>query len=155
MSGNGRKTPPLVADKRTRAAAKPTKGRTPTRGKVSKRGKAKPTKRTGRRGGGGGRGGIIGFFRSIFRWIFRLLFKAFAAGATVVVLIVGIATYYFYSTLPPLEDLLDGRTRGSVTMLDRYGEVFAWRGDQFGGQVTAETVAPEFIGEYLGYLNGL
>ncbi|MDF0596044.1 transglycosylase domain-containing protein [Psychromarinibacter halotolerans] len=142
MSGNGRKTPPLVADKRTRAAAKPTKGRTPTRGKVSKRGKAKPTKRTGRRGGGGGRGGILGFFRSIFRWIFRLLFKAFAAGATVVVLIVGIATYYFYSTLPPLEDLLDGRTRGSVTMLDRYGEVFAWRGDQFGGQVTAETVAP-------------
>ena len=119
MSGNGRKTPPLVADKRTRAAAKPTKGRTPARGKASKRAKAKPTKRTGRRGGGG----ILGFFRSIFRWIFRLLFKAFAAGATVVVLIVGIATYYFYSTLPPLEDLLDGRTRGSVTMLDRYGEV--------------------------------
>ncbi len=142
MSGNGRKTPPLVADKRSRAAAKPKKGRTPARGKASARGKSKPSKRTNRRKGGGGRGGILGFFGSVFRWILRLLFKVFAAGATVVVLIVGVATWYFYTTLPPLEDLLDGRTRGSVTMLDRYGEVFAWRGDQFGGQVTAETVAP-------------
>ena len=27
-------------------------------------------------------------------------------------------------------------------LLDRQGEVFAWRGDQFGGVVTAETVSP-------------
>ena len=46
------------------------------------------------------------------------------------------------STLPPVESLLDGRARGSVTLLDRDGRVFAWRGDQFGGVVTADTVSP-------------
>jgi hypothetical protein len=38
------------------------------------------------------------------------------------------------SNFPPLTDLLDGRARGSVTMLDRNGEVFAWRGETFGGR---------------------
>ena len=46
-----------------------------------------------------------------------------------------------YTTIPPLNELLDGRARGSVTMLDREGEVFAWRGDQFGGVVTADSVS--------------
>ena len=31
--------------------------------------------------------------------------------------------------------------RGSVTLLDRDGDVFAWRGDQFGGVVTADSVS--------------
>ena len=53
----------------------------------------------------------------------------------------GIVVYY-YSTLPPVAQIADGRVRGSVTMLDRSGDVFAWRGDQFGGIVTASTVAP-------------
>jgi len=44
--------------------------------------------------------------------------------------------------LPNLSTLLDGRARGSVTLLDRDDKVFAWRGDQFGGVVTATTVAP-------------
>jgi 1A family penicillin-binding protein len=39
-------------------------------------------------------------------------------------------------------DLVDGRARGSVTMMDARGEVFAWRGDQFGGVITANTVSP-------------
>jgi len=47
-----------------------------------------------------------------------------------------------FSTLPPVEDLLDGRERGSVVMQDRDGEVFAWRGDQFGGQVRVGEVSP-------------
>ncbi|MFP4274860.1 MAG: transglycosylase domain-containing protein, partial [Paracoccaceae bacterium] len=36
----------------------------------------------------------------------------------------------------------DGRARGSVTLLDKDREVFAWRGDQFGGAVTADSVSP-------------
>ena len=43
---------------------------------------------------------------------------------------------------PRSRALLDGRSRGSVTLLDRDGAVFAWRGEQFGGQITAETVSP-------------
>jgi penicillin-binding protein 1A len=38
--------------------------------------------------------------------------------------------------------VVDGRARGSVTMLDREGEVFAWRGETFGGMITAESVSP-------------
>ena len=46
------------------------------------------------------------------------------------------------SKLPPVTDLLDGRARGSVTLLDRNGEVFAWRGETFGGQIDAQHVSP-------------
>ncbi|MDK3074013.1 PBP1A family penicillin-binding protein [Sedimentitalea sp. JM2-8] len=49
---------------------------------------------------------------------------------------------YIYTTLPDVTALLDGRARGSVTMLDRNGDVFAWRGDQFGGVITTDTVSP-------------
>ncbi len=56
--------------------------------------------------------------------------------------LLGAAVAYFYVTLPSASELLDGRTRGSVTILDRDGKVFAWRGDQFGGQISADTVAP-------------
>ena len=49
---------------------------------------------------------------------------------------------YFAVGLPKFTDLIDGRAKGSVTLLDRHGKVFAWRGDQFGGIVTAESVSP-------------
>ncbi|MGB0904497.1 MAG: transglycosylase domain-containing protein, partial [Mangrovicoccus sp.] len=57
-------------------------------------------------------------------------------------LVVGGAVAVEYSGLPELSDLMDGRTRGSVTLLDRSGEVFAWRGDQFDGGISATTVSP-------------
>jgi penicillin-binding protein 1A len=53
-----------------------------------------------------------------------------------------LATAYFYTTMPPLSELLDARARGSVTMLDKDGNVFAWRGETFGGIITAQTVSP-------------
>jgi 1A family penicillin-binding protein len=77
----------------------------------------------------------------MFRWIFRLIWKITWRITAVVVLVLSLAVGYFYTTLPPLEALLDGRARGSVTMQDRYGDVFAWRGDQFGGVVTADSVS--------------
>ena len=52
------------------------------------------------------------------------------------------AVLFYTATLPPVTALLDGRSRGSVTLLDRDGAVFAWRGEQFGGQITADTVSP-------------
>ena len=53
--------------------------------------------------------------------------------------IVGAATAYYAAGLPPADALLDGRDRGSVTLLDRNGEVFAWRGDQYGGDASNKT----------------
>lgn len=57
-------------------------------------------------------------------------------------LILALATFYFYTTLPPLAAMLDDRAQGSVTMMDRTGEVFAWRGETFGGAITAAAVSP-------------
>lgn len=62
--------------------------------------------------------------------------------ALIGLLILGAATAYYYAGLPDARVLMDDRIRNSITMLDRHSEVFAWRGDQFGGLVTAETVSP-------------
>ena len=60
----------------------------------------------------------------------------------VLTLIICIATLYFYSTLPLVKNLLDDRTRGSVTLLDDQGTPFAWRGETFGGDINANKVSP-------------
>jgi 1A family penicillin-binding protein len=57
-------------------------------------------------------------------------------------MIIAGAVAYFYTTLPEANALLDGRQRGSVTLLDADGRVFAWRGDQFGGMVSADAISP-------------
>lgn len=98
-------------------------------------------------------GGRESFLSVILRWIGKTLYKIMRwvvwaiwslawRGTAVVVIILGLTTLYNMSMLPPADELTDGRVRGSVTMSDRNGEVFAWRGDQFGGLVTVETVSP-------------
>ena len=74
-----------------------------------------------------------------------MVFAVAWRGAFLLALILFGFTFYYYSKLPPLSDLLDSRARGSVTMLDRYGEVFAWRGEQFGGAITPDTVSPHLL----------
>ncbi|MFT4716206.1 MAG: penicillin-binding protein 1A [Paracoccaceae bacterium] len=85
-------------------------------------------------------------FVALFAWMFGLLFRSIwwiGSRATIVgILIVGAFTAYYYTLLPPADDQVDGRSRGSVTMLDRDGAVFAWRGEQFGGLIRADTVSP-------------
>ncbi|PWK61392.1 membrane peptidoglycan carboxypeptidase [Roseicyclus mahoneyensis] len=60
-------------------------------------------------------------------------------------LLLGAATAYYYAQLPDLAAAVDARSRGSVTMLDRSGNVFAWRGDQFGGVIDPSTVSPHLV----------
>ncbi|MCL1627595.1 MULTISPECIES: transglycosylase domain-containing protein [Roseinatronobacter] len=90
------------------------------------------------------RGGnpISRFFRSALALIWRLTWGVVWRGMAMVMLILGLATFYFYTTLPPLAEMLDNRAQGSVTMIDREGEVFAWRGETFGGAITASNVSP-------------
>jgi 1A family penicillin-binding protein len=136
MSDQSKRKRPLVADKRypskgKAAAKKPAKKPAPKKPATKRKAVPKRAKR----------GGITGLFSAMFRWIFRLIWKITWRITAVVVLVLSLAVGYFYTTLPPLEALLDGRARGSVTMQDRYGDVFAWRGDQFGGVVTADSVS--------------
>ncbi|MEC7963222.1 MAG: PBP1A family penicillin-binding protein [Pseudomonadota bacterium] len=160
MSDSGRKKPPLVAERRygskpagksggktkgtaagrkpaatkraaSKSTAKPAPRKTPARKKPARR---KPAKSS--------RNPIVRFFRAIFGWLFRLIWAFTWRITALAMIVVGLAVGYVYSTLPEVTALLDGRANGSVVMTDRTGEVFAWRGDQFGGVVTADSVSP-------------
>ncbi|MCG7521658.1 transglycosylase domain-containing protein [Ruegeria sp. Ofav3-42] len=144
MTESRRRKTPLVADKRY-----PSKGRKPTATKraakpAGKKATARKTttrktarKKTRKTSGGGG-----GFFRRLFRWVWRVIWGVTWRMGAVAALLLALAVGVVYSTLPDVDALLDGRARGSVTLLDRDGKVFAWRGDQFGGVITADTVSP-------------
>lgn len=124
MSGsNGSRRPPLVADKRT----------PPKKASAPRKRSRKPEPK--RRGGGNP---VTWLFRTIVRLVWGIGWRV---GALATLAVAGAVAFYA-ATLPPVTSILDGRSRGSVTMLDRDGQVFAWRGEQFGGQITAETVSP-------------
>ena len=135
MAGSGKRGAPLVADRRYGGGAKKPAPQ-----------KAAPRPRRSAGGGRGGRGGprrglIRGLIGGLFRLIWRLVWGfTWRVGAVVAMILAG-ATFYFYASLPPVTDLLDARARGSVTLLDREGKVFAWRGETFGGQITSDTVS--------------
>ena len=79
----------------------------------------------------------------IIRTFFTLIWRVFWRGALIVSVMIAIGIAYFYLELPKAEALLDGRARGSVTLLDLKGDVFAWRGDQFGGAIDAKSVSQD------------
>ncbi|HDR27299.1 transglycosylase domain-containing protein [Rhodovulum sp.] len=132
MSSTGRRKPPLVAERRT--PRKATAKKTGATRRKSGGGRGRTSRRRGNP--------VVAFFTGIVGWIVGLFWKISSRIALMGTVAVGLAVLYFYVQLPPVSALLDGRNRGSVTLLDRDGQVFAWRGEQFGGQITAATVAP-------------
>ena len=131
MSTSGRKKPPLVAERRYPKKAAAAQKAAPKKRAPSKRKPNKPK-----------RGFLARMVFGLFGWIFRILWGFGWRMTLVCTLILGLAVGYVALTLPPVEQLFDGRARGSVTLLDDAGDVFAWRGDQFGGAVTATSVSP-------------
>ncbi|MBY6139644.1 PBP1A family penicillin-binding protein [Leisingera daeponensis] len=145
--GSGRR--PLVAEKRYSAvgrgkpaAKKPARRKSAPKAKAPgllgrlfgrKKARARPVRR---------KRGVIGWLLAPFAFVFRLAWGFTWRVGMVVCGLVGLAVAFQYARLPDVSAYLDGRARGSVTILDREGEVFAWRGDQFGGVVTADTVSP-------------
>ncbi len=77
----------------------------------------------------------------LLRWLLRLAWGFVWRVGLIGTVIVMVAAGVQYSSLPEMTTLLDGRARGSVTLLDRNGVVFAWRGQQFGGVITEATVS--------------
>ncbi len=126
MATSGKGRGPIVADKRyaAKAVAKPA-ARRPS-----------PPRRQRPR-----RGLIAGLVHLVWRVIWGTTWRLGAVTA----MILGGIVFYFHAQLPPVTDLLDARSRGSVTMLDRNGEVYAWRGETFGGQVSADTVSADLL----------
>ncbi len=129
MSTTGPKKPPLVAPKRTpKARPKPAPAR-----------KAKGARRRARPRSNNVMVRLVG---GLLRGILRVTWWITWRVTAIVALVVGTLVAITYSSLPEYQTLMDGRAKGSVTLLDHEGEVFAWRGDQFGGVVTADTVSP-------------
>ena len=86
--------------------------------------------------------GLIGHgVRVVFRLVFGLIWRLTA----VVALIVFAAAAFFYSQLPSYEELYDGRGVGAVTLSDVHGDVFAWRGEQYGGDLSVEDVSKHLV----------
>lgn len=81
--------------------------------------------------------------RRVFGGLFRMIWWVGLRVGIVVGLVVGSTTLYYYSTLPPVAELLDGRERGSVTLLDRNDNTFAWRGEQY--QITRTETASRHL----------
>lgn len=122
MSGPRKKRPALVAEKRSSGKAKPK----PRSRKRAATPKARP------------RNPIVWIISAVLRMIWSIGWRV---SVLATLALVGIILFYT-ATLPPVTALLDGRSKGSVTLLDRAGSIFAWRGEQFGGQITADTVSP-------------
>ncbi|MCP5072544.1 MAG: PBP1A family penicillin-binding protein [Rhodobacteraceae bacterium] len=152
MANKGNKRPPLVAPKRKfkakKAAAKPGIARSLAARMTPQSAKKKAAPKQRKRAARGktrkaARGNwLVRGIRWLFFGIFRLIWWVSFRVAVVLLLVVGSSTAYYYAKLPAATALMDDRKRGSVTLLDYSGKVFAWRGDQFGGLVDSQTVAP-------------
>ena len=138
MSGTGRRQPPLKADRRYPAQGAKSGGAKSGGGKSAGGGRKRQTARRAARGGNM----VTRFFGRLLRRAVQFVWGIGWRVTLMLAFVLGMATLYYYSTLPAAKDLLDARTRGSVTLFDDNGAPFAWRGETFGGTVTAETVSP-------------
>ncbi|WP_425074201.1 transglycosylase domain-containing protein [Sagittula sp. S175] len=127
-----RKPGRLVADRRY--AGKPAQA-------APKKAAPKPKKAPRKRGPRGPRG-PLGYIAAFVGWLLGLVFKLTLTVVVLFALGIGSWVLYVESTLPDVSAYMDGRARGSVTLLDRDNRVFALRGDQFGGAITADSVSP-------------
>ncbi|MEM9755431.1 MAG: transglycosylase domain-containing protein, partial [Pseudomonadota bacterium] len=84
-------------------------------------------------------------FGRLLRGLARLIWGVAWRATVVVTLLIAVATGYVYTQLPDISEAVDPRFRGSVTFLDRDGDVFARRGAQFGGAADAATVSPHLV----------
>ena len=76
--------------------------------------------------------------KNLLLWLsFKSLIIFLASTVTTIV--------YFYFIIPPFEAILDGRQQGSVTFLDKNGEVFAWRGQQFDQSLRSTNASPYLV----------
>ncbi len=129
-----KKTPPLKGERRSRAA--PVKKKPVKRKKAAKRAPAKRIKPAVKRG----------LMSRMIRWVFRTFFRilwwlGIRSAILGMIVLVGWVGFYFVQ-LPPMEKQLDARARGSVQLMDRYGDIFAWRGEQFDGTLRSQSISP-------------
>jgi 1A family penicillin-binding protein len=122
------------------------KQKTPRKSQPGARRKQPASAKSGRKKGKQQKRWLISrAFRFVFGGILRLLWAITWRVGVIGCLVLAAATGYYFTKLPEHENLFDGRGTGSVTMLDRDGNVFAWRGEQYGGELGATEVSPHLV----------
>jgi penicillin-binding protein 1A len=121
MAQRGGNRPTLRADKRT-AKSTPTKKKTAKT--VNSRSQKAAPKRTLRKG-------PLRWVINPILFVLRIIWALLWRGTVVTTVIIGMFVFFFYSQMPEVSAMIDGRARGSVTLYDRNDAVFAWRGEQF------------------------
>jgi len=140
MAGQGNRRQPLVADRRypaggggsTRGSGGGGRGGGGTAPRKAARSRRKPRRSPPpRRQRRGPVGWLAGLVAGILLLVWRVVWGVSWRLGLVTALLLGAAVTWYAVQLPSVSALLDGRARGSVTMLDRSGQPFAWRGEQF------------------------
>ena len=131
MSSSGRKPPPLVAPNRQAAGKKARSSAAARRRKPKSKAKKSSNHIWPLRL-------VLGLLRLILRTFWWVGWRV----GWLVAIVLAVSTGYYYVQLPPAVEQVDGRSKGSVTLLDTSGAVFAWRGEQFGGIIRADSVSP-------------
>ena len=141
MSGRSQKSGGrrLVADRRVgRQKPAPSRSRSSGGGGGKSRTPAKSRQRAARKP----RRSLLG---RLFGFVFGLIWALIWRSTAVLLLIIAAASAYIYVGLPDLAEASDSRIQGSVTFIDREGEVFARRGSQFGGIAEGAGISPNLI----------
>ena len=85
---------------------------------------------------------LIRVIRKIILFFVKIVWS-FAWRASLIISVgVMIAVSYYFYNLKEFSSLLDERSRGSVTLKNSLEEVFAWRGDNFAENLTANNISP-------------
>ena len=85
---------------------------------------------------------LIQMLQKISFFFLKAIWRFFWRTSLIVFLGMSIAVSYYYLGLKEFESLLDERSRGSVTLENNMGEFFAWRGDNFSENLTANNISP-------------
>ena len=85
---------------------------------------------------------LIRLLRKISFLILKVIWSFFWRISFIVFLGLSIAVSYYYLGLKEFDNLLDERSRGSVTLQNNAGEFFAWRGDNFSENLTSNNISP-------------
>ena len=84
---------------------------------------------------------VSGFIKILLKLIFRFFIGwAFRGGVVIIIILAG-TVFYYKVNLPALSDMLDARAKGSVLLLDKNKDIFAWRGEQFGAIAKADNIS--------------
>ena len=71
---------------------------------------------------------VSGFIKILLKLIFRFFIGWAFRGGVVVILILAGTVFYYKVNLPALCYMLVARVKGSVLLLDKNKDIFAWRG---------------------------